>query len=191
MQLTYKEQYIFDVIQTSHHSFLQEIEKKEYETVADAMPRIEAYFLNVMAEIEIANAKEILLFSKNETNSDDALLINLKRLFCSGQKNDFVLAKQILLGLVLSEKALLKLIKYVYHFYMHSNINRFFLLYLHQFVPNLARVRGIEHILEMQTTTEADKRIFTEYKLTYQKSIVHLFCLGMIGDEEVSSRWLV
>jgi hypothetical protein len=189
-ELTPKEQYIFELIQTKYHTLQQELEKEEDIYGSELQQKIGIQFFDVMLAIEMKDAKHALLPTSNETTFDDALVANLKRLFCSGQKSDFVLAKQLLWGLILSEKVLLELIRNVYNHYLNWENDIFLRFYFYEIRSVFQKLEALAKISEMKDLTDKDRKELPEMEIQAKRRLITTLYLSMLGEGEISSAWL-
>ncbi|TAE09498.1 MAG: hypothetical protein EAZ95_15940 [Bacteroidetes bacterium] len=186
-ELTPREQHIFDIIEAIEYERL-----KDQDTFyADIEAKIALPLFQAIMDIEIQSARENALLATNDTENDDDVCPNLARLLCSRQKNSFLLAKQLMQGLVFSENALFSLIKSAYDFYLYADSYRFADIYHHEVPTKFSQLRGIAQLLQMDDLTEEERKHLPELELQTKKRLANLFYLSIVGDGEVSSVWLV
>jgi hypothetical protein len=144
-----------------------------------------------MIDIEIQSAKDSGCLAIHDAETHDDVCPNFERLFCNNQKNSFLLAKQIMSGLIFSEKALSALIKSVYDFYLYADRDRFRGVYGHEVGNTFSKLKALNELSQIEDLTEEERAQLPELELQTKKRLVNLFYLSMIGDGEVSSWWLV
>lgn len=186
-QLTSNEQHIFELLEIIEQTRQQDENNLYLNIVSDIIEPLSKGII----ELEMKNAYKNFLVSAKETENDDSLCENLERLFCSRQKSDFLLAKQLLWGLILSEKALFNLIKSVYNFYVFSDENRFRGVYGHEVRSIFSRIKALKELEHLVELTEEEKKQLPELELKTKKQPAKLFYLSMVGKDDVVSRWLV